>query len=134
MARAAETIDQRRFTVDEYHRMAEMGIFKPDERVELIRGLVHRMSPKDYAHVVAVTKIFKTADNGTRRAGERLLGGTSEARRLGLRTRARYRGDVQPGYRRLRKVQASARRRSGGIVIELRPQREGFALRSGRCS
>ena len=26
MATAAETIDQRRFTVEEYHRMAETGI------------------------------------------------------------------------------------------------------------
>ncbi len=59
MARAAETIDQRRFTVEEYHRMAETGIFKPDERVELIRGVVRRMSPKNYAHVVAATKLHQ---------------------------------------------------------------------------
>ncbi len=59
MARAAETIDQRRFTVDEYHRMAETGIFTPDERVELIRGVVRRMSPKNYAHVVAATKLHQ---------------------------------------------------------------------------
>lgn len=54
-----DTIDQRRFTVAEYHRMAETGIFKPDERVELIRGVVRRMSAKNYAHVVAATKVFK---------------------------------------------------------------------------
>ncbi len=60
MARVAETIDQRRFTVDEYHRMAKTGIFKPDERVELIRGVVHRMSPKNYAHVVAATKLYQS--------------------------------------------------------------------------
>lgn len=59
MARAAETIDQRRFTVAEYHRMAETGIFKSDERVELIRGVVRRMSPKNYAHVVAVTYLYQ---------------------------------------------------------------------------
>ena len=58
MATAAETIDQRRFTVEEYHRMAEMGIFKPDERVELIRGVVRR--PKNYAHVVAATKLYQS--------------------------------------------------------------------------
>ncbi len=57
MAKAAETIDQRRFTVEEYHRMAETGIFKPDERVELIRGVVRRKSPKNYAHVVATAKL-----------------------------------------------------------------------------
>lgn len=54
-----ETVDQRRFTVDEYHRMAEMGIFKPTERVELFRGVVRRMSPKNWAHVVAVTELYQ---------------------------------------------------------------------------
>ncbi|HEY8504405.1 MAG TPA: Uma2 family endonuclease [Gemmataceae bacterium] len=28
----------RRFTVEEYHRLAELGIITPDERLELIRG------------------------------------------------------------------------------------------------
>lgn len=60
MATAAETIDERRFTVEEYHRMAETGIFKPDERVELILGVVQRMSPKNYAHVVAATKLYQS--------------------------------------------------------------------------
>ncbi|HSF19779.1 MAG TPA: Uma2 family endonuclease [Vicinamibacteria bacterium] len=55
MARAAEHTDQRRFTVEEYHRMAETGILQPDERVELFRGVVRRMSPKNRAHVVAAT-------------------------------------------------------------------------------
>jgi Uma2 family endonuclease len=59
MARAAEEIDQRRFTVEEYHRMAEMGILRPDERVELIRGVVRRMSPKNRAHVVAATRLYQ---------------------------------------------------------------------------
>lgn len=59
MAEAAETVGQRRFTVEEYHRMAESGIFKPDERVELIRGVVRRMSSKNYAHVVAATTLHQ---------------------------------------------------------------------------
>lgn len=29
---------RRLFTVDEYHRMAEAGVFGPEERVELIEG------------------------------------------------------------------------------------------------
>lgn len=45
--------------MEEYHRMDETGIFKPDERVELIRGVVRRMSPKNYAHVVAATKLHQ---------------------------------------------------------------------------
>lgn len=59
MARAAESIDLRRFTVEEYRRMGEMGIFKPDERVELVRGVVRRLSPKNWAHVVAVTELYQ---------------------------------------------------------------------------
>jgi Uma2 family endonuclease len=62
MGRAAESIDQRRFTVEEYHRMAETGILRPNERVELIRGVVRRMSPKNWAHVVATTKVYKRLD------------------------------------------------------------------------
>jgi len=59
MVEIAQTIDPRRFTVEEYHRMADLGILKPDERVELIRGMVHRMSPKNWAHVVAVTGLYQ---------------------------------------------------------------------------
>ncbi len=49
MSRAAETLDQRRFTVDEYHRMAETGIFEPNERVELNAKLCYaarRVAPR----------------------------------------------------------------------------------------
>lgn len=60
MARAAETVDRRRFTVNEYHLMAEAGIFQPDERIELIRGVVRRMSPRNYVHVVAVTRLYQS--------------------------------------------------------------------------
>jgi Uma2 family endonuclease len=43
----AEVVEgQRTFTVDEYHRMAEAGVIGPDERVELIRGVIRQMSPK----------------------------------------------------------------------------------------
>ncbi len=59
MVRVAEGIEQRRFTVEEYHRMAEAGILQPDERVELIRGVVRRMSPKNRAHVIAATKLHQ---------------------------------------------------------------------------
>jgi Uma2 family endonuclease len=54
---ALEDVAQRRFTVAEYHRMAETGILRPDERVELVRGVVRRMSPKKRAHVIAADQI-----------------------------------------------------------------------------
>lgn len=35
----------REFTVDEYHRMGEIGLLRPDERVELLDGAIVKMSP-----------------------------------------------------------------------------------------
>jgi Uma2 family endonuclease len=57
MSSPVPTLDQRRFTVDEYHRMAETGILAPEERVELIRGVIRRMSPKNRAHVIAAALV-----------------------------------------------------------------------------
>ena len=50
MSDMAIDLQPRRFTVDEYHRMAEIGIFASDERVELIDGLVVEMSPIGSKH------------------------------------------------------------------------------------
>jgi len=58
MPRPMETLEQRRFTVEEYHLMGEAGILAPGERVELIRGVIRQMSPKRRKHVVAATKVF----------------------------------------------------------------------------
>lgn len=41
---------RRRFTVAEYYQMAEAGILRPDERVELIKGEVRIMSPQGPKH------------------------------------------------------------------------------------
>lgn len=50
------TRPRRRFTVDEYHRMAEVGILSEDERVELLEGDVVEMSPVGDRHVEAVNR------------------------------------------------------------------------------
>lgn len=42
------------FTVDEYYRMAEVGILSPDERVELIDGVIVQMSPVGSRHAACV--------------------------------------------------------------------------------
>jgi Uma2 family endonuclease len=54
MSSVAMEIPLRRFTVDEYYRMAESGVFAPDERVELVEGVVYRMSPEGKRHVAAI--------------------------------------------------------------------------------
>lgn len=47
-------VDVRRITVDEYHRMIEAGIFGEDDRLELLEGVIARMSPQspDHARVI----------------------------------------------------------------------------------
>ena len=41
----AVSVQRRRFTADEFHRMAEAGILAEDERVELLDGEIVQMSP-----------------------------------------------------------------------------------------
>ena len=48
---------RRLFTVDEYHRMAEAGIFGPEERVELIDGEIIQMSPIGPRHAGCVINL-----------------------------------------------------------------------------
>ena len=45
-----EPVKQRRFSVQEYHQMADMGIFQPTERLELIDGQIVTMSPQNPPH------------------------------------------------------------------------------------
>ncbi|MBG1265235.1 Uma2 family endonuclease [Nostoc sp. WHI] len=46
----------RLISVQEYHQMAETGIFHPEERLELIAGQIIRMSAKGTAHESAITR------------------------------------------------------------------------------
>ena len=78
MAISPETVAQRRFTVEEYHRMAEAGILSPDERVELVRGVIRKMSPKNRAHVVAAGGGPGVLGREPRRASPRSLSRTGE--------------------------------------------------------
>lgn len=55
-----DSVEVRRFSVEEYHRMGEAGVFGPGERLELIRGVIRKMSPKGKRHVIAVSKIIRS--------------------------------------------------------------------------
>lgn len=48
----------RLFTRSEYDRMVELGLFD-DERVELLRGVIVRMSPQDTRHAEAVRRLIR---------------------------------------------------------------------------
>ena len=53
------TSNLRLWTVEEYHRMTEIGILDNSERVELLEGKIIRMSAKGTAHRSAVGRIDK---------------------------------------------------------------------------
>ncbi|MEH2364089.1 Uma2 family endonuclease [Nostoc sp.] len=47
----------KRFTIAEYHRLAELGFFEEDERVELIKGEIIQMAAKGTPHSVCETRL-----------------------------------------------------------------------------
>lgn len=56
MASSVELL-KRRFTVEEYHRMAEVGILGGDDRLELLAGEIVRMTPIGSRHAACVNAL-----------------------------------------------------------------------------
>jgi Uma2 family endonuclease len=67
----------RPFTIDEYHQMAEIGLLRPEERVELLDGAIVEMSPIGSRHWVRhsriVTYLIRTLGENAIVAGQSSL-------------------------------------------------------------
>ena len=50
---------RRRFTVDEYHRMGQVGILGEDDRVELLEGEIVEMAPIGSRHQATVDRLTR---------------------------------------------------------------------------
>ena len=58
---STEIVTRKLFTVDEYHRMWDIGIFPEDKRFELIRGEIFEMpnaKPPHSGRVIRLTHLF----------------------------------------------------------------------------
>lgn len=85
------------FTVEEYHRMADAGIFTEDDRVELIEGEVVEMAAIGSRHAACVDRLNRAF---ARTGGERVIVRVQNPITLGLRSEpepdlvlARFRDD-----------------------------------------
>ena len=81
MSAVAPLIQRHRYGVAEYYRMAETGILKPEERVELIDGEIIDMAPIGIEHAYGVTRLTTIF---TRKAGDKAIVSTQNPIRLNL--------------------------------------------------
>jgi Uma2 family endonuclease len=63
-------LPRRRFTVDDYHRIAAAGVLGEDDRVELIEGEIIEMSPIGTRHAACVNRLTRIFAGGL---GERAV-------------------------------------------------------------
>jgi len=76
----AVQLSKRLFTVVEYHRMSEAGIFSEDDRVELIEGEIVEMTPIGSRHAAVVNRLNRLCSRGV---GERAVVSIQNPIRLG---------------------------------------------------
>ena len=49
---------RKKFTIDEYHKLVDIGFFTENDRLELIRGEIIEMAPKRTPHSVCNSTLF----------------------------------------------------------------------------
>ena len=50
-------VSRRRFTVEEFHRMAQAQVFSEDDLVELLEGEIFEMAPIGSRHAACVDRL-----------------------------------------------------------------------------
>ncbi len=96
---------RRSFTVEEYHRMAQVGILSEEDRVELIEGEIVEMTPIGSKHAACVNRLTRLFSD---RVGGRAIVSVQNPLRLGqrsepqpdlalLRPRADFYAQAHPG-------------------------------------
>ena len=75
----AQQLAKHWITVDEYERMGEAGIFRPDSRLELLEGEIYELSPIG-SHHAACVKLLGNLLN--RQLGDKLIVSTQDPIRL----------------------------------------------------
>lgn len=55
----SSTAQPKRFTVQEYHRLVELGFLSEDDHIELIRGELIQMAAKGAAHETCMTRLLR---------------------------------------------------------------------------
>jgi Uma2 family endonuclease len=58
-------IAKRKLTVSDFLRMAEVGLFAPAERVELLDGEIYAMSPPSSRHIAWVNRVMKALERSS---------------------------------------------------------------------
>lgn len=70
-----EVLAERRLTVEEYHRLAELGYLNEDDHIELIDGELYQMAAQGGPHILCVirgTNLFATLLAGRAFAGSQI--------------------------------------------------------------
>ncbi|AFY81023.1 Uma2 family endonuclease [Oscillatoria acuminata] len=73
-------LSPHKFTVDDYGKMAEIGVLKAGDRVELIRGEIIEMSPIGTRHAATVARLINLFIN---RLGNRAIAWPQNSIQLG---------------------------------------------------
>ncbi|MEC4818092.1 MAG: Uma2 family endonuclease [Scytonema sp. PMC 1069.18] len=55
-------VTPKRFTIDEYHRLIELGFLTENDRIELIRGEFIQMTAKGTPHTFSTTRLCRQLD------------------------------------------------------------------------